>query len=169
LEPEVLWLLHADTKPPRTALADIEAALADSNVVGGAFQPRLDTRGVGFIGRRALRTITLLNLCRCRLSGIHFGDQGLFVRASALDAINGVPDVPVLEDVRLCEKLWQIGRLKLLPSRAITSSRRFIDRGIVVQGLHDLAILAALRLRLPVGRLVREYNAANRDNAAGGA
>ena len=160
----VVWMLHADTPPPPGGPRLIAEALADPAVAGGAFRPLLDTRGATYLQRKSLRTITFINRRRCRLTGIHFGDQAIFARRSALEAVGGVPDLPVLEDIELCRRLPAAGRVVLLDAAVTTSSRRFLRHGVVRQALHDWAILATLRLGTSPARLVRRYN---EDNAGG--
>ena len=67
---DVLFFLHADSQPPRDALRLIAEALADSRVVGGAFEHLFAERSM------SLRLITYINRIRYRLTRNYYGDQG---------------------------------------------------------------------------------------------
>ncbi|MEM6749828.1 MAG: glycosyltransferase [Planctomycetota bacterium] len=169
--PGVVWFVHADTAPPSDALSWMRRVLDEPGRVAGAFEFRLDRSGVGWWARRTLRAVTYANRVRYRISGVHFGDQCLFVRAEALRAIGGVPDPPILEDVLLCRRLRaQFGRraIGLARGTAVTSARRFLRHGIVRQALRDWGVLLALRLGVSPRRLCRGYNRDNRGAPGGG-
>jgi len=57
------------------------------------------------------------------------GDQALFVRREVLEAVGGVPDLDLMEEVRLCELLRPHGRLALAGEKISTSARRFVKFG----------------------------------------
>jgi len=116
---EVLLFLHADTRLPRGWARSVERALRDERVVGGAF-------GFGFDEQSpALRFIEFGARLRNRLFALPYGDQALFVRRRVLEALGGVPQTPILEDLELVVALKRRGRLALLPERVRTSARRY--------------------------------------------
>ena len=159
----VIWLLHADTLPPRTGDAALLQHLSDNpGTAGGAFQQRFDTEGLTPAQRRGLRFVSFCNRMRYRVSGTYFGDQGLFVRADVLRAIGGVPENALFEDIELCRAIKKHGRLDLLPARIVTSPRRFVDNGILKQVADDWRPLRKHRR----GRLSTQdtdaYNQVNR-------
>ncbi|MEM9883178.1 MAG: glycosyltransferase [Planctomycetota bacterium] len=172
-EPDVLWLLHADSLAPAGWRDAIERALSDPDFVAGAFtqrfyfsSPPLD-RSPGWLNRRLLRFVTFCNRTRMALTGVYLGDQGLFVRPDALAAAGGVPQVPLMEDATLCRELRKHGRVRLLPDRLGTSPRRFLRHGVLRQLLLDTALLAAHRLGLDPARLHGRYDDDNRTPAPG--
>jgi GT2 family glycosyltransferase len=71
----------------------------------------------------------LMNL-RSRFTGIATGDQAIFVRRSAFEAVGGFPDQPLMEDIELSKRLRRIGRPACLRARAATSGRRWESRGV---------------------------------------
>jgi rSAM/selenodomain-associated transferase 2 len=122
---EVVLLLHADTWLPREAGAAALRRLEDPEVVGGGYwkvfrEPKLLMRGSRF--KCAIRFY---------LGGRVMGDQGMFVRREALEAIGGVPDVPLMEELELCSKLRAVGRLALADATVSTSARRFAKLGVL--------------------------------------
>jgi rSAM/selenodomain-associated transferase 2 len=120
---EVLFFLHADSFPPRRALALIDEALADPRAVGGAFEHLFDEPGW------SLRAITWINRARYRVTRNWYGDQGIFVRAEAFRALGGYRELRLLEDVDFSRRLKRHGRSVLVRVPLRTSGRRFIARG----------------------------------------
>lgn len=118
-----LLFLHADTRLPPGALAAVQQALAQR--AWGRFDVRI-------VGRSAMLPVVaaLMNL-RSRLSGIATGDQAIFMRREAFDAVGGFPDQPLMEDVELSRRLRrQAGRPACLRVKVVTSGRRWDERGV---------------------------------------
>ncbi|WP_233259185.1 TIGR04283 family arsenosugar biosynthesis glycosyltransferase [Rubrivivax albus] len=117
----VLLFLHADTRLPPDALAAVQQALVRR--VWGRFDVRI-------VGHSAMLPVVaaLMNL-RSRLTGIATGDQALFVRREAFDAVGGFPDQPLMEDIELSRRLRALGRPACLRARVATSGRRWDTRG----------------------------------------
>ncbi|MGE3312172.1 MAG: TIGR04283 family arsenosugar biosynthesis glycosyltransferase [Limisphaerales bacterium] len=121
---DILWMVHADTRVGPDAGAALLRCLRDPLVVAGAFWKRFDDgpwfmRGSRF--RCGLRLIWARRL---------LGDQAIFVRRSALEAVGGVPDQPLMEEVELCRRLRRVGRIALAGASVATSIRRFRRWGI---------------------------------------
>jgi rSAM/selenodomain-associated transferase 2 len=134
---DALLFLHADTRLPIGFEAALRTALRDPATVGGAFRLRFDRRTPG------LRLIEAGARLRVALLGLPYGDQALFARRATLEAIGGVPQVPIMEDLDLVHALRRRGRLALLSLDAVTSARRHRARGPLRTALrHALAALA---------------------------
>jgi len=148
---DVLLFLHADTRLPPGYDAAIRDALADARVVGGAFRFRFgplggdpaeaapgeggaaadpsSTLASRAPGRLALRIVEWGARLRVALFRLPYGDQALFVRRSVLEAMGGVPQVAIMEDLDLVSGMKSRGRLALLSCEAATSSRRYVASG----------------------------------------
>jgi rSAM/selenodomain-associated transferase 2 len=122
---DTLLFLHADTRLPPAAAAAIARALSDPTVVGGRFDVRFSN------DRWPFRMIAGFMNWRSRLTRIATGDQAIFVRRAAFDALGGYPDLPLMEDVELCRRLKRLGRIVGLPERVTTSARKWEQEGIV--------------------------------------
>lgn len=151
---DLLLFLHADTHLPAGTRTALEAALADPGVVGGAF--RFGLRGP--FGRRALgRALRATINFRCRLFRSATGDQAIFCRRAAFDAVGGFAELPLFEDLELYEKMKRMGRMVLLPLAVRTSDRRWREKGVLrTMALHGL-LRAAYHLGIPPARLTRAY------------
>jgi rSAM/selenodomain-associated transferase 2 len=137
----VLLFLHADTRLPDGALEALSATLDDPRVIGGRFDVSFDS------SRPVFRMITFFMNLRSRLSGISTGDQAIFVRRPAFEAMGGYPDIPLMEDIELCRRLKRRGRLAALRLRVTTSARKWEREG----ALRTIALMWALRFLYMVG------------------
>jgi len=120
---DILWFLHADSLPPRDAVALITRAMGDRSVVSGAFAHRFSESAW------SLAAINAINRLRYRLTRNYYGDQGIFVRASVFRAMGGYPDLALMEDLILSQRLKRRGRTALITTPLYTSGRRFLARG----------------------------------------
>ena len=133
---DVLLFLHADTRLPDGAIDAIAGALADPAVVGGRFDVRFDSR------RRVLAMVAWFMNARSRATSICTGDQAIFVRRAAFDAVGGYPDIALMEDIELCRRLKARGRLAALRARVTTSARKWEREG----PLRTIGLMWMLRL-----------------------
>jgi rSAM/selenodomain-associated transferase 2 len=149
-EGDVVLFLHADTRLPRGWVAAVERALEDPGVVGGAFTLRFAGGGLG------LRVIEWGAVLRTRLFALPYGDQALFARREVLEAMGGVPQAPIMEDLDFVRALKQVGRLARIPLAVETSGRRYEGRAMR-QMLRNWAALAAWRLGVDRARIAEWY------------
>ena len=122
---DAIVFLHADTRLPAGFAAALRTALDDPAVVGGAFGLRFDRP------TPALRIVAWGARLRQALLRMPYGDQALFVRRETLEALGGVPDAPIMEDLDLVSAMRRRGRLALLALPATTSGRRYLEHGVI--------------------------------------
>jgi len=120
---EYLWFVHADTRVDAAALAAFSRAL-DAQPLWGRFDVRLSGPGP------ALRLIGLMISLRSRLTGVASGDQGIFVKRQAFEAMGGYADIPLMEDLELSRRLKRQQRPSCLRCPLLTSSRRWERNGV---------------------------------------
>jgi rSAM/selenodomain-associated transferase 2 len=119
---DTLLFLHADTTLPPDALALIDDALAHH--AWGRFDVRIAGRS------RWLPVVAALMNIRSRLTGIATGDQALFMRRDAFDAVGGFPDQALMEDIEISKRLRRhAGAPACLRAKVVTSGRRWDERG----------------------------------------
>lgn len=147
---DAVLFLHADSRLPEGWLPAVTGALADPGVAGGAFGLRFDG------GAFALRFLEWGVRLRLRLFGLPYGDQALFARRSLLDALGGVPDAPIMEDLDLVRAIRRAGRLAILPLCVTTSARRYEGR-VLRHMLRNWLALCGWRLGLDRARLAAWY------------
>lgn len=122
----ILWFVHADARPDPSTPAALREALRDPRVVGGAFR----IRTVNDAGRSLVDPLLPIANLRASYTLLPYGDQALFVRRDAFEAVGGFHAEPLFEDVVLARRLWRIGRLRVLPGPVRVSGRRFIQRPV---------------------------------------
>jgi len=168
---DTLLFLHADSWLPGGFPAKIGRALADRDVVGGAFDfefsPHPDAHG---LERRLLDWVVLVNRIRYRWTGNFYGDQAIFVRRAVFDRVGGFPPVRLMEDIGLSCRIKRLGRTAILRPPVLTSPRRFLSRGVARQFAEDLMLLTCASFDGSPQRLWEKYNgwnhgAGGRDNA----
>ena len=121
---DVILFLHADTRLPAGFSDAIERALDDQRVTGGRFDVAFDNPAWPF------RMIAAMMNLRSRLSGIFTGDQAIFVRRAAFEALGGYPEIPLMEDIAFTRRLRRLGRVACLRHRVTTSARKWERDGI---------------------------------------
>jgi len=121
---DILMFVHVDTELPRDALPRVRCALR-SGAVGGAFDVRLDARGLvlSLVGR-------MISL-RSRCTGVATGDQALFVTRAAFERMGGFADMPLFEDIDFSRRLRRLGRVARVPRAVTTSARRWRRGGTI--------------------------------------
>ncbi|MDK9558955.1 TIGR04283 family arsenosugar biosynthesis glycosyltransferase [Marinobacter sp. M216] len=118
----LLLFLHADTRLPADAVTQLETFMT-SRSAWGRFDVRLS-------GRRALfRVIAWFMNQRSRLTGVCTGDQAMFVRRDAFEALGGFRAQPLMEDVEFSRRLCLVSRPYCIHSPVITDSRRWEKLG----------------------------------------
>jgi rSAM/selenodomain-associated transferase 2 len=133
---DAILLLHADSRLPSGFDRAVESALEDARTIGGAFRMRFEDADW------ALRVVEWGVRLRIAIFGLPYGDQALFVRRRTLDAIGGIPRVPIMEDLDLVKAMRGCGRLAMLDQLVTTSARRYQARG-VARTLFRNAVAAA--------------------------
>ncbi len=149
---DVLLFLHADTQLPADADFRVLAVLACARCVWGRFDIRLAGRNPVY------RLIEFMINLRSRVSGIATGDQAIFVRRSIFQTLGGYPDIPLMEDIAICRALKRFARPYCLRVRAVTSCRRWEQRGILRTIILMWCLRLAYALGVSAGRLAGYYD-----------
>ncbi len=146
---DALLFLHADTTLPDDADRLIAAALRER--VWGRF----DLRIAGH--HPLLAVIARMINWRSRLTGIASGDQAIFVSREAFLAVGGFPDLPLMEDIAISQRLKRLCRPFCIGRPVITSGRRWEHYGV----LRTVLLMWRLRLAFYLGAapewLARRY------------
>ncbi|MDJ0787169.1 MAG: TIGR04283 family arsenosugar biosynthesis glycosyltransferase [Myxococcota bacterium] len=150
-EADVVMFLHADTVLPRGWADALRHALADPAVVGGAFGFRFLEEG------RRERVVEWGVDVRMRRFALPYGDQAIFARRPALEAVGGIPQVPIMEDVDLVQRLRGHGRLVQLPLSVRTSSRRYREHGFARMVVRNFLAVMARALAVDRAAIARWY------------
>jgi rSAM/selenodomain-associated transferase 2 len=148
---DVLLFLHADTRLPAEADRVVLNGLDQSRRVWGRFDVKIDGRS------RLLPVVAWLMGLRSRLTGIATGDQAIFLRRDAFQAVGGFPAVALMEDIAICKRLKRLGRPLCLRACVTTSGRRWEKNGV----LSTILLMWRLRFAYFLGadpkQLARQY------------
>jgi rSAM/selenodomain-associated transferase 2 len=149
----ILLFLHADTRLPPDALRLIATAMQKKHYVAGAFD--LGIRSA----RPIFRLIENAASIRSRMTRIPFGDQAVFIRKDYLDAIGRFREIPLMEDVEIMQRIKKRGdKIAILHQKALTSSRRWEEEGIVYCTLRNWVLQVLYFIGISPSKLSRLYN-----------
>jgi rSAM/selenodomain-associated transferase 2 len=147
---DTLLFLHADCTLAPGAVAAARACL-ERDVIAGCFSMRVTAGGLAY------RAIDACATARVRLTGIAYGDQGLFVRRRDFDRLGGFPTLRFMEDVFFSRTLRAHGRVVVLPHAIHVSPRRWQRVGLVRQTLRNWTLTALALAGVPPDRLAAYY------------
>jgi rSAM/selenodomain-associated transferase 2 len=150
-EGEILLFLHADSQIAPGGLGRIIPAITGGQALGGAFRLAIDSQNI------FLRMIAWFANLRTAITGIPYGDQGIFITRSAFEKMGGFPDIPLMEDVELSKKMKRAGKIVLLKEKITASPRRWKKEGIFLTTLKNWTLLACYLLGVPAKRLSAWY------------
>ena len=137
---DLLIFLHADVVFPQAAYEALGRALREPMLVGGAFRRRFDSPS------RLLDFGCRLADFRGRWFHLYLGDQTIFVRRKAFEALGCFPEILLFEDLAFSRRLARLGRTRLIEEPVVVSSRRFDREGNLrrLAGNFQLEVLYAL-------------------------
>ncbi len=148
---DVLLFLHADSRLPAEADRLVLQVLAAGGPAWGRFDVQIASN------HPLLRLVESMMNLRSRLTRICTGDQGIFVRREAFEAIGGYPSQELMEDIAICMRLRRVSAPLCLRDRCLTSARRWESDGV----LRTIVVMWWLRLQYALGvapaRLARAY------------
>jgi rSAM/selenodomain-associated transferase 2 len=148
------WLLflHADSRLPPSTIDALEAWLAKAPKDGAAyFGFRFAAKGSWW------RIIEWGQRIRERLTGLAYGDQGLLLSRLRYDALGGIPDLPLMEDVEAVHRLRRTGGIARINAPILTSPRRYREEGPFLGWIRNAALISLYALGLPPRFLARWY------------
>jgi rSAM/selenodomain-associated transferase 2 len=149
---EFVLFLHGDTRLPKGYNDRIYGTLCEPGTVAGAFKLRMDG------SRTGIRFIEWVANCRSQLLGLPYGDQAIFLGAGLFRSLRGFPNMPIMEDFELMKRLGRLGRIRIVPARAVTSDRRWERFGVWQTTLINYAIPLGYSLGVSPSRLARWYH-----------
>jgi rSAM/selenodomain-associated transferase 2 len=148
---DILLFLHADCTLEPGALRAAEQCLGRRSVAAGCFRMTVTAPGQIF------RLIDACATARVRLTGLIYGDQGLFVERRRFEHLGGFPSLRLMEDVFLSKALRRAGRMVVAPRRIFVSPRRWQRQGVVRQTLRNWILTALAVAGVHPDRLAAFY------------
>lgn len=121
---EYILFLHADTRLSKEGLIKLKNIISSGNIYWGWFRMRFDSNRVVY------QFLERLAELRNDLVREPLGDHGLFVRKDIFNKIGGYPEIDIMEDVELVNKLKKLHKGIKINIPVITSPRRFENNGV---------------------------------------
>jgi rSAM/selenodomain-associated transferase 2 len=150
---DVLLFLHSDCCLEAGALEEAEHCLRLRGVAAGCFTMTVLARGLFY------RSIDACATARVRLTGLVYGDQGLFLRRDLFKHLGGFPRLRLMEDLFFSRTLRRRGRVTVAFRRIFVSPRRWQRTGLIRQTLRNWALTALAAGGMHPDRLAAFYPA----------
>lgn len=149
---DILVFLHADTRLPHGWAEHVRNFMSRTSVACGAF-------AFGMAGRsKSYAVIEWLANFRSRRLQMPYGDQAIFLKSDVFGMIQGFREIPIMEDFELIRRLKKRGKISIVPTPVITSSRRWQKKGPWVTTLLNQIIILGYLLGCPPRLLARLHN-----------
>jgi rSAM/selenodomain-associated transferase 2 len=148
---DLLLFLHADCQVQPGALAEVERLLARPGVIAGCFGMTVAASGALY------RCIDACASARVRLTGLVYGDQGLFLHRRDFERLGGFPPLRFMEDVFFSRILRRLGRVVVARSCILVSPRRWQRTGLIRQTLRNWTLTALAATGLHPDQLAGYY------------
>jgi rSAM/selenodomain-associated transferase 2 len=145
----VLYFVHADTRPPVGYIADIRTSLWAGYSVGG-YRARFE----------AVHPLLALNSYFSRFNRLtcRGGDQTLFVTRALFDTINGYDNYyVVMEDFDFIRRARRQTRFQIMPREAEVSARKYQDNNYGRVTVANFIVFTMFRLGFSPRQLLRTY------------
>ena len=148
---EFIFFLHVDTQLPDEFSEWIPLIEADS-LCWGRFDVKLSGKHYVF------RVIEWMMNLRSRLTEIATGDQVIFVSRKLFREVHGFPEIALMEDIAMSQRLKSICSPLCLRQKVLTSSRRWEKHGIISTILRMLWLRFSYYIGVDPIKLARQYD-----------
>ena len=147
---DVLLFLHGDSLLAPGALAQMQKTLDNPHIAGGSFTLTFD---VDIFWLRFYAFCSTIDwLC------FRYGDQGIFLRRSIFEAMDGYAEIPLMEDIDLMRRMPRYGQRCLIRHYPVTTSaRRFVEHGVVRQEALNVILVGLWLLGVKPQALAKWY------------
>ena len=146
---EVLYFLHADTRPPAGFRADILNSVRAGYEVG-CYRFRFDM----------WHPLLSINAFCTRFKGLacRGGDQSLYVTANAFRTLSGFRDMKIMEDYDIIQRTWASEfRFRVIPRSILVSARKYRVNGWFRVQMANLKVFRMYKAGAPEDLMVRTY------------
>jgi uncharacterized protein len=148
---DILLFLHADTRLPKNFDRSVLRTLKKPGIVAGAFELCIDS------SNPVLRFIEYVANRRSRYLKMPYGDQAIFMLSEIFHQTGGFPDLPIMEDFALIRRLQRKGDVVTVSEPVVTSSRRWLNHGILKTTLINQLIVLSYYMGLSPKTIARLY------------
>ena len=148
---DILLFLHADTLLPHDFPHLLRQVIYFGNS-GGAFDLCIES------SHPFLKLVSWVASIRSRVTRIPYGDQAIFLTRDLFLQINGFPEIPLMEDIALMQKIKKarVG-FQILPQKVLTSARKWQKDGMIYTSLRNPFLAMLYYLGVSPRTLVKFY------------
>lgn len=151
---DILLFLHADTILPNFSLNYVQHKIGQNRWGGFCHQfDDLDSSRSSSL----LKFIAWRSNFRLRFFKIVYGDQALFVEKKLFEEIGGFGDMPMLEDLEISKRLRKRAKMACISEPVVTSSRRFLDKGILKVYIKMFMVVVFYKLGVDIHKIKKFY------------
>lgn len=146
---DILYFVHADSRPPASFREDILEALKEGFPLG-CFRFRFDSKSwLLAINSYCTRFDRLM--CRG-------GDQTLFVRKELFQELRGYrEDYRIMEEYDFIHRARKNNAFKIIPKDVIVSPRKYKNNSYLRVNIANLIVFALFRLKVSQERMIKTY------------
>lgn len=148
---DILLFLHADSKITDRGIDALLKTMENPLTIGGAFRLAINSRSP------YLSFVALMANIRSIIFRLPYGDQGIFIRRSVFEEIDGYSDIPIMEDIEFIRRLKRRGKIRILKEKVLVSARRWDKEGPVYTTLRNWILATLYFLGVSPARLFRWY------------
>ncbi len=152
LEPDaydVLYFVHADTRPPRGFYDDICRSVEDGHPVG-CYRFRFDSDS----------PLLAINAFCTRFNGLacRGGDQSLYLTRGAWEELGGFDaGMQIMEDYDIIQRAWERFPFRVIPRSVTVSARKYRANGWLRVQLANLRVFRMYKRGAAQRDMVEEY------------
>ncbi len=148
---QILYFIHADARPPRGFIDDIQSAIREG-YQSGCYRFRFDSD----------KTLLKLNnyLTRLNILTARGGDQTLFITRPLFDELYGFDEYYVImEEYDLLRRLWRKNRsaFKIIPKEVCVSARKYDTNSWARVQVANLVAMTLFRFGAEPARIAAMY------------
>ncbi len=145
----VLYFVHADTRPPKSYLNDIDASIADGYKYG-CYRSRFDTN--------ALQMRMNAFFTRYHFLMFRGGDQSLFVEKNLFEKSQGFDEeMCIMEEYEWLRRVKGEGRFKIIPKGCLISTRKYDKNSYFRINFANLFVFMLFYLNYPSRKMAKIY------------
>ena len=146
---DVVYFVHADTRPPAGFYADIQGSVAAGFPVG-CYRFRFDMA----------HPLLFINAFCTRFRGLacRGGDQSLYLTSQVFRELGGFRDLQIMEDYDIIERVWAGGYpFRVIPRNIVVSARKYRVNGWLRVQLANLKVFRMYRAGARQDAMVHTY------------
>jgi rSAM/selenodomain-associated transferase 2 len=154
---DVLFFVHADMKLADNTMSVIQKQI-DLGYDGGGFANVFDEYNNKIKSIGTLMNFRFINKREQSDKGLFYGDNGIFVKRSVLDTLQGFKEIPIMEDYDFSRRMRQHFKvIKIKQPPIIISARRHIKVGFFKTRFQWIAIRKLYRWGVSPKMLAQWY------------